>query len=109
MIVCAALAAIARPTSVEPVKATFATSGMLDEARPDGPARAGDDVHHALGQPASQASCSKRRAVSGVSSAGLSTIVLPAASAGAIFQAAIVSGKFHGVISADDAERLAER
>ena len=48
----------------------------------------------------SAASCSKRSAVSGVSSAGLSTTVLPAASAGAIFQAAIVSGKFHGVMSA---------
>ena len=37
-------------------------------------------------------------AVSGVVSAGLSTTVLPAASAGAIFQASISSGKFHGMI-----------
>ncbi len=37
-------------------------------------------------------------AVSGVDSAGLSTTVLPQASAGAIFQAAISSGKFHGMI-----------
>ena len=36
-------------------------------------------------------------AVSGVVSAGLSTTVLPAASAGAIFQASISSGKFHGM------------
>ena len=36
-------------------------------------------------------------AVSGVVSAGLSTQVLPAASAGASFQAAISSGKFHGM------------
>ena len=35
-----------------------------------------------------------------MSSAGLSTTVLPAASAGATFQEAIVSGKFHGVMSA---------
>ena len=34
---------------------------------------------------------------SGVVSAGLITTVLPAASAGAIFQAAINSGKFHGM------------
>ncbi len=34
-----------------------------------------------------------------MSSAGFSTIVLPAASAGATFQEAIVSGKFQGVIS----------
>jgi hypothetical protein len=37
-------------------------------------------------------------AVSGVVSAGFSTTVLPQASAGAIFQAAISSGKFHGMI-----------
>jgi hypothetical protein len=36
--------------------------------------------------------------VSGVCWAGLRTTVLPAASAGAIFQAAIRIGKFHGVI-----------
>ena len=34
---------------------------------------------------------------SGVDSAGLITTVFPAASAGAIFQAAINSGKFHGI------------
>ena len=36
-------------------------------------------------------------AVSGVVSAGFSTTVLPQASAGAIFQASISSGKFHGI------------
>ena len=36
--------------------------------------------------------------MSGVVSAGLSTTVFPAASAGAIFQASISSGKFHGMI-----------
>ena len=40
----------------------------------------------------------KSSAVSGVVSAGLSTTVLPAASAGAIFHASISSGKFHGMI-----------
>jgi len=40
----------------------------------------------------------KWRAESGVVSAGLSTTVFPAASAGAIFQASISSGKFHGMI-----------
>ena len=33
-----------------------------------------------------------------MNSAGFSTTVLPAASAGAIFQASISSGKFHGMI-----------
>ena len=40
----------------------------------------------------------KINAVSGVVSAGLSTTVLPQASAGAIFQASISSGKFQGMI-----------
>ena len=40
----------------------------------------------------------KSSAVSGVVSAGFSTTVLPAASAGAIFHASISSGKFHGMI-----------
>ena len=39
-----------------------------------------------------------RNAVSGVGSAGLRTTVQPAASAGAIFQAAISRGKFQGMI-----------
>ena len=51
------------------------------------------------GRPASSASRSNSSAVSGVSSAGLSTTVLPAASAGASFHEAIASGKFHGTIS----------
>ena len=43
----------------------------------------------------------------GTISDGLSTTQLPKASAGAIFHAGIASGKFHGVMQADDAERLA--
>ena len=38
--------------------------------------------------------------MSGVVSAGLSTTVLPAASAGAIFHASMSSGKFHGITCA---------
>ncbi len=51
------------------------------------------------GSPASRASSAMRSAVSGVSSAGLSTTVLPAASAGANAQAAMGIGKFHGTIA----------
>ena len=40
----------------------------------------------------SAASSARRSVVSGVSSDGLSTTTLPAASAGAIFQIAIISG-----------------
>ena len=49
------------------------------------------------GRPASRQISAKASAVSGVYSAGFSTTVLPAASAGAIFQASISSGKFHGM------------
>ena len=45
-------------------------------------------------------------AVSGVSVAGLSTTVQPAASAGPILRVAIAAGKFHGVTSTADADRL---
>ena len=51
------------------------------------------------GMPASPINSPRRSAVSGVSSAGLSTTVQPAASAGPIFHAAISSGKFHGMIA----------
>lgn len=43
-------------------------------------------------------SSSSTQMPSGVCSAGLSTMQLPAASAGASFHAAISSGKFHGMI-----------
>ena len=46
----------------------------------------------------SWAICAKQSAVSGVNSAGLSTMVFPAARAGATFHATISSGKFHGMI-----------
>lgn len=42
------------------------------------------------------ASSARRRAENGDCSAGLSTTLLPAARAGASFQAAMSSGKFHG-------------
>ena len=61
------------------------------------------------GMPASSASSPRRIAVSGVYDAGFRIAVLPAASAGATFQAAISSGKFHGTISPDHADRLAQR
>jgi len=44
------------------------------------------------GMPASEAAWANSSAVSGVISAGLSTMVLPAAMAGRIFQPAICSG-----------------
>ena len=88
--------AIARPTSVEPVKATLSTSGCSTTARPVSPAPV-----TMLTTPGGRSACrqisANSSAVSGVVSAGLSTTVLPVASAGAIFHASISSGKFHGM------------
>ena len=88
--------AISRPTAVEPVNATLFTSGWFTSSRPVSPAPV-----TMLTTPAGRSACctisAKSSAVSGVVSAGFSTTVLPAASAGAIFHASISSGKFHGM------------
>ena len=52
------------------------------------------------GTPASSMSSARRSAVSDVSSAGFSTMVQPAASAGAIFMAVSTKGEFQGTIAA---------
>ncbi|GAA2257000.1 hypothetical protein GCM10010402_10500 [Actinomadura luteofluorescens] len=52
------------------------------------------------GKPARAQSSTRRTVVRGVCSAGLTITVLPQARAGASFQAAIIRGKFHGVIKA---------
>ena len=52
------------------------------------------------GSPASVSSWAIRSAVSGVSSAGLWTTVLPATRAGAILVVDRISGKLNGVIAA---------
>ena len=98
MIDCEASAPTRWPTAVEPVKATLAMSGCWASRSPT--TRPGPTTTFSTpsGSPASSAIFSSSIAVSGVSSAGLSTIVLPAASAGATFHDAIASGKFHGVI-----------
>ena len=73
-------------------------AGMRDQ-RLAGAAVAGDDVDHARRQPdLARTARRSASAVSEVNSAGLSTTVLPIASAGAIFQASISSGKFQGMI-----------
>ena len=96
---------ISLPTDVEPVKATLSTSGCLTRARPISPGPV-MMLTTPGGRSAWRHTSAKKSAVSGVELAGLSTTVLPAASAGAIFQASISSGKFHGMTCARDAERL---
>src|SRR2546423_15116244 len=84
------------PTSVEPVNATLFTSGFETSSEPVLPAPV-----TMLTTPGGSSACmqisANNIADSGVVSAGLSTTVLPAASAGAIFPASISSGKFPGV------------
>ena len=58
--------------------------------------RPGTTLKTPSGMPASEASSARRIVLSEVSSAGLMIRLLPAASAGAAFQAAIMIGKFHG-------------
>ncbi len=78
---------------------TFRTSGWLTNRWPTTEPLPGITVSTPSGIPASIASSPIRSAVSGVSSAGLRTTVLPAASAGAKPQPAMGIGKFHGTIT----------
>ncbi len=91
------------PTSVEPVKPSLRTAGFEVISAPIAGASSAAPVTIEStpgGIPASSASDAIASAESGVCSAGFSTIVQPAASAGADFRAGIAAGKFHGVIPA---------
>ena len=84
------------PTSVEPVKATLSIPGCPTSADPVAPAPV-TMLTTPGGSSASWRTSASSSAVSGVVSAGLSTTVLPVASAGASFQLAMSIGKFHGM------------
>ncbi len=88
---------IAFPTPVDPVNAILFTSGCLTSAAPARPSPV-TMLTTPGGSSAWRQMSAKRSALSGVVSAGFSTTVFPAASAGAIFQASISSGKFQGMI-----------
>jgi hypothetical protein len=86
---------MAQPTSGLPVKLILITpgcvvsgSGLLAEA--------GHHVDHACRRPASSSRSARYSVDSRASLAGLTTIELPGASAGAIFQPASISGEFQG-------------
>jgi hypothetical protein len=81
-----------RPVSVSPVKATLSTPACAAIASPTSEPGPGMTFSTPGGIPASSASSPSRIAVSGVADAGFRIIVFPAASAGATFQAAIISG-----------------
>ncbi|MNC69629.1 hypothetical protein D3C75_1203430 [compost metagenome] len=87
----AALCRIFWPVAMSPVSDTMRTSGCSTSGAPTLSPRPQTMLMTPRGK-SSLASSARRRAVSGVCSEGLSTTVLPAASTGAIFQAAIISG-----------------
>ena len=91
-----------RPTSVDPVKERWRMVGEAQTTLPiamDWSASAGIMLTTPAGIPARCANSAKAKAHKGVCSAGLITMVQPAAIAGAILRVIIAIGKFHGVIA----------
>ncbi|MCY1375630.1 hypothetical protein D9M69_630590 [compost metagenome] len=82
---------IALPVPTEPVSETIRTRSWLTSGLPTVGPRPKTMFTTPAGNSSAMSSASLR-AVSGVCSEGLSTTVLPAASAGPSFQAAIISG-----------------
>ena len=80
------------PARVEPVKEIILTSRWVISASPTSGPSPVTTLTTPSGMPARCAASAKATEVVGVSSEGLRTIVLPAAMAGRIFQAAICSG-----------------
>ncbi len=89
-----------RPTSVEPVKVIFLTSGLDVSSPPISLELPVKTLKTPAGMPARSANTASARAEKGVDEAGLATIVQPDAKAGPAFRAIIAAGKFHGVIAA---------
>ncbi|SST08940.1 Uncharacterised protein [Acinetobacter baumannii] len=90
---------ISLPTGVEPVNASLSMPGCAASAAPASAPVPVTMFTTPGGIPASRHNWPRRRAVSGVSSAGLRTTVQPQARAGTIFQIAISRGKFHGTMA----------
>ena len=88
------------PTAVEPVKPIILTSGAPVITGPSVWASPQITLNTPSGMPARRASSASARAESGVSGAGLITMVHPAARAGAHLRVIIALGKFHGVMQA---------
>lgn len=90
---------MAAPVRVEPVKVIFEISGCRESASPVVRPSPCTTLKRPGGTPASTASSASLSAEKGVSSEGLSTTALPAASAAPTFHDIMTSGKFHGVIA----------
>ena len=89
-----------RPISVEPVKLSARTVALPVSSLPIALALPVTTLNTPLGMPAISASAASASAVSGVSEAGLTTIVQPTASAGPALRVIMAAGKFQGVIAA---------
>ena len=96
----AAWRAMVRPVVVPPVKATRLTSGWRTMASPTTEPLPGSTLTMPLGTPHCSQMRANASAANGVISAGLTTMALPAASAGAIFCASLAMGEFQGVMAA---------
>src|SRR5581483_2546664 len=94
--VAADFASRSRPTAVEPVKLSARTAVLRVSTSPTISASPTTTLSTPGGRPARSASSARARAEQGVSSAGLTTSVQPAASAGPALRAIIAIGKFHG-------------
>src|SRR5690606_10573164 len=87
-----------RPTPVEPVKVSFLVIVLRRSGSTTSAGRVvGITDRTPGGRPASRNKEANANIVNGVWWAGLTIIVHPAATAGAILRAPIASGKFHGV------------
>src|SRR5688500_9810231 len=89
-----------RPVSVAPVNATLSTPGWATSGAPASGPSPVTTLNTPGGKPASWTSAANSRVEAGACSAGLTTTVQPAASAGATFQLMSRTGEFHGVIAA---------
>ena len=96
----AAAVPMARAVSVEPVNDTRRISGCETSAAPASSPIPCTTLKTPGGNPASSASSASSEHDSGDHSAGFSTTVQPAASAGAVFQVESMNGAFHGVMTA---------
>src|SRR3546814_4363319 len=83
-----------RPTSVDPVKLSFLTSGLPVSSPPIARDPPVITLNSPAGSPASSASAASASAEKGVSLAGFRTTAQPAASAGAILRVIMADGKF---------------
>src|SRR5690625_7176 len=89
-----------RPISVDPVKLTFLTVGLVVISSPIWEAEPVITENTPLGTPASSASTARAKAEYGVWEAGLTTMGQPAANAAAALRVIMALGKFQGVIAA---------